>query len=120
MAQDPKYSAKDWISAGGVLGAMILLARLTRLPLATVLGLLPFLLPYLRRAEKEQQAQAPQHGTMTRDEAALILGIETSANAADIKDAHRRLIQKNHPDQGGSDYLAAKINQARDVMMGKR
>lgn len=98
-----------------MLGVAVLLARLTRTPFITILTALPFILPYFRSAEK---AQASAHQAMTREEAALILGIAASAGAEDIKDAHRRLIAKNHPDTGGSDYLAAKINQARDVLLG--
>lgn len=54
--------------------------------------------------------------SMTRDEAYRILGLEPSASDDDIKAAHRRLMAALHPDKGGSDYLAAKINQARDTL----
>jgi hypothetical protein len=114
-----KYSSQDWIKAGGVLGAAILLARFAKLPLATILTALPFILPYLKQAEHAQsQSSGAASGTMTREEAALILGIPPRATHEQVKEAHRRLITKNHPDMGGSDYLAAKINQARDVLLG--
>lgn len=57
---------------------------------------------------------------MTVAEALAILGLQASAAAEDITLAHRRLIQKFHPDRGGNDYLAAKINQARDVLLADR
>ncbi len=57
-------------------------------------------------------------GAMNRDEALAILGLAAGASEADIKNAHKRLMKDFHPDKGGSDYLAAKINAAKDVLLG--
>ncbi len=57
--------------------------------------------------------------SMTVEEAARLLGVDETADAATITDAHRRLIQKVHPDAGGSADLAAQVNQARDVLLAR-
>lgn len=57
--------------------------------------------------------------TMNREEAYDVLGLAPGAGDADIKAAHQRLIASLHPDKGGSNYLAAKINQARQVLLGR-
>jgi DnaJ-domain-containing protein 1 len=66
----------------------------------------------------EQQAPPDSGGNMSRKEALAVLGLEEGVAKEDIVAAHRKLMQKLHPDRGGNDYLAAKINQAKDFLLG--
>lgn len=71
-------------------------------------------------ADQTQRRSAPPGaGGMSAKEAYEILGLEPGASAADVRDAHRRLIKQMHPDRGGSAALAAQINEAKDRILGE-
>ncbi|MBV9735981.1 MAG: hypothetical protein JO209_08730 [Acidisphaera sp.] len=61
----------------------------------------------------------PRAGAMGREEALSVLGLPPGAGEAEIRAAHLRLMRAAHPDNGGSDWLATRINQARDVLLGR-
>ena len=69
------------------------------------------------RGSSEQSYQASNLTELSEKEAYEILGLEANAPKEDIIKAHKRLMQRLHPDRGGSDYLAAKINAAKDKLI---
>lgn len=130
-----------WLIAIAILAVLAVAGKLNWLfallgvLLATFSRLLPVLLNYapqlhrlwllLRNAQASggsstrQPPPRARAGTMSREEALAILGLQTHASETDIIDAHRKLMQRMHPDRGGSDYLAAQINLAKKVLLGR-
>lgn len=86
---------------------------------------LPWLAPLI--AKRAQAGQQEQQSTdtdspppLTDEEARRLLGVGANASRGEIVDAHRRLIQKLHPDRGGNDYLASRINAAKERLLRNR
>jgi hypothetical protein len=124
--------------ANTVLGALLMAALsfvLIRSGMPWVAALLIILFSAGRRFFWRGNREAPPHGgaregsappprsrdarVMSHDEAYAILGLEPGASRDAILEAYKRLMKKMHPDQGGSTYLAQRINLARDVLVGK-
>ena len=67
--------------------------------------------------KNQDSSTGPSSDGMNEDEARAVLGIGPDATREEIIQAHRRLMQRLHPDRGGSDYLAAKLNAAKDLLL---
>jgi curved DNA-binding protein CbpA len=74
--------------------------------------------PDWREASRARGTAVGGSDAMSRDEAFAILGLAGGAGETEIHEAYHRLMMKNHPDRGGSAYLAAKINRAREMLLG--
>lgn len=105
------------IAAIGVGTASLYLAMTGRLPaaLAILAALWPLGVSWLRSHKLHTEPALPTD----RKEAYDILGLEDGASEEDIREAYLRLMKKVHPDQKGSDWLARKINAAKDLLLNK-
>jgi hypothetical protein len=132
---DPKQLVKGFRVSGGILLVLLTIAfiLLDRLPFAFLTAggawvLLFRTIPPWHRPDfgaggpggdrdQSQQRGGPPRTSMSRSEALKVLGLQEGAAEEEIRAAHRRLILQTHPDKGGTSYLAAKINEAKDVLL---
>ena len=134
---DKRKNLIFWSTAGVIIGTLVVLAVTGRMHWLYALGgsiaaFMPRLiralsyLPLINRFRQQytqqkggqQSAGRANPGKMTAAQAREILGVPASATREEIIKAHKRMMQKVHPDRGGSDYLAAQINQAKDTLLG--
>ena len=109
------------VITAAIAGLVALLPRATQL-----LKYLPFISRLYQQqgqnnAQNQQNTQSPPprgQQTMSAEEAQEVLGLKPGHTSDDVIKAHRRMMQKVHPDRGGSDYLAAQINKAKDTLLG--
>jgi hypothetical protein len=136
---DKRKNLVFWSTAGVIIGTLVVLAVTGRMHWLYALGgsiaaFMPRIisalryLPLINRFRQQytrqksqqsgQQSARTRSGKMTADEAREILGLKPGASREEIIKAHKRMMQKVHPDRGGSDFLAAQINQAKDTLLG--
>ena len=111
-----------WLAlAGAAMVALVVLVRggaAVLLPIGLVLAPMLFRYWYSREPTQPNQNARPGCVNLERAEAYRVLGLSPGASKEAIKAAHRRLMQRVHPDHGGSDELAARVNKAKDLLLG--
>lgn len=118
-----------WIAAlGGIsLALLLILSGRGGIAIAALTLFGPLIWQRWKAAQSanasQSQTQPPppprRQGNMTVEEAYQVLGLHPGASEAEIRAAHHRLMRAAHPDSGGSDWLASRVNQARDVLLAR-
>jgi len=106
-----------------ICAALFFLAITGRFPaaLALLVALAPIVLGFYNRdALPKSHKPEKEPDVSTQEEALEILGLKAEASEEEIEKAYKKLMQKVHPDNEGSDWLAAKLNQARDLLLREK
>lgn len=111
-----------WVLGGGMIVSLLLASRVFggRVLYAFIPSIQRWMVGGGSARAEGASRQAPARSTtaMTREEAAMILGLEANASSDEVKTAYKELMLKLHPDQGGNDYLAGKLNAAKETLLG--
>jgi len=99
------FHRMHWV--GALLAALAPLARM----------ILAWATDYWRKTKTPPTASASSNNKMSEEEALQTLGLKKPFTEEEVIDAHRKLMQKIHPDRGGNDYLAARINAAKELLL---
>lgn len=112
-----------WVRGGALLLLVLLSLRLGLRVVPLVAPLALWLIGGIVRAQTrrgpEQTSSEGRRRAMSRDEALRVLGVDEGASTEQIMAAHRQLIKKVHPDQGGSSFLAQQVNEAKQVLLDR-
>lgn len=106
-----------WVLGGGMIVTLLLASRI--FGGRVLYAFLPMIQAWMVGGAKASSGNtAPARSDdMSSKEAALILGVDEGANEQEVKAAYKQLMLKLHPDQGGNDYLASKLNRAKDTLL---
>ncbi|WP_346836520.1 DnaJ domain-containing protein [Microbulbifer sp. SAOS-129_SWC] len=108
----------NWVGAA-VAAALPFAGRAVRWLARYLPWLAPLLAKHARARQRQNAHQADSSPQLTPEEARQILGVSADAGSEEIIAAHRKLIQRLHPDRGGNDYLASRINAAKELLLKK-
>ena len=137
---DKRKNLIFYSTAGVIIGTLVLLAATGRMHwlyaiggtiaaftprIISALRYLPLINRFRQQYTQQKSQQSGQQsagranpGKMTATQAREVLGVKADASKEEIIMAHKRMMQKVHPDRGGTDFLAAQLNQAKDTLLG--